>query len=69
MKTLTCKELGGECDEKISATSWDEMVEKMTKHVMDTHPDTAKKMEEMHAEDPEKWGKEMKPKFEAAPAA
>lgn len=32
------------------------MVKTMTKHVMDKHPDTAKAMEKMHNEDPEKWG-------------
>jgi hypothetical protein len=55
------------CDKTISADSWDEMVKAMTKHVIDNHPDTAKEMEKMHNEDPEKWGKEMKPKWEAAP--
>ena len=67
MKTMTCKELGGPCDAKISADSWKEMVEKMTAHVMENHPETAKEMEKMHNEDPEKWGKENKPKWEAAP--
>ncbi len=52
MKTLTCKELGGPCDQAISAQSWDEMVKKMTQHVTENHPDTAKEMEKMHAEDP-----------------
>jgi predicted small metal-binding protein len=66
MKTLTGKELGGTCDQKLSANTWDEMVQKMTKHVMDKHPDVAKDMEKMHNEDPQKWGKEMKPKFDAA---
>jgi len=42
------------------------MVKVMTKHVMEKHPDVAKKMEQMHNEDPNKWGKEMKPKWEAA---
>jgi hypothetical protein len=41
----------------------------MTSHVMKNHPDVAKEMEEMHRRDPEKWGKEMKPKWEAAPEA
>jgi hypothetical protein len=36
---------------------------------MKNHPDVAKEMEEMHRRDPEKWGKEMKPKWEAAPEA
>ena len=67
MKTMTCKELGGTCDQTLSAETWDEMVKTMTKHVMEKHPDTAKEMEKMHNEDPQKWGKEMKPKWEAAP--
>jgi predicted small metal-binding protein len=67
MKTMTCKELGGVCDEKITADSWPEAVQKMTAHVMANHPETAKEMEQMHNEDPEKWGKEYKPKWEAAP--
>jgi hypothetical protein len=29
----------------------------------------AKTMEKMHNEDPKKWGKQMKPKWEAAPEA
>jgi len=66
MKTLTCRELGGACDQKLSANSWDEMVQKMTKHVMNKHPDVAKEMEKMRKEDPKKWGREMKPKFENA---
>lgn len=66
MKTLKCKDLGGTCDRDISAESWDELVRAMTKHVMETHPDVAKQMEAMHNQDPQKWSKEMKPKWEAA---
>jgi predicted small metal-binding protein len=68
MKTLTCRELGGTCDTKLSAASWEEMVSAMTRHVMSKHPDVAKQMEKMHNEDPKKWGKEMKPKWDAAPS-
>lgn len=67
MKSLTCRELGGKCDQKLSAGSWDEMVKVMTKHVLEKHPDVAKTMEKMHNEDPKKWGKEMRPKWEMAP--
>jgi predicted small metal-binding protein len=67
MKTMTCKELGGQCDQEISADSWDEMVQAMTAHVMDRHPNVAKQMEETHRRDPKKWGREMRPKWEAAP--
>jgi predicted small metal-binding protein len=65
MKTMTCKDLGGACDQRLSANSWDEMVQKMSKHVMEKHPDVAKQMEKMHNEDPKKWGREMKSKFDA----
>ena len=47
--------------------SWDEMVKVMTRHVRDKHPDVAKQMEKMHNEDPKRWGKEMRPKWDAAP--
>jgi predicted small metal-binding protein len=67
MKSMTCRELGGKCDQRLSANSWDEMVKAMTKHVTDRHPDVAKAMEKMYSEDPKKWGREMKPKWEAAP--
>ncbi len=67
MKTMTCKQLGGSCDQQLSAGSWDDVVAKMTSHVMENHPDVAKQMEAMHNEDPEKWGREMKPKWDAAP--
>jgi predicted small metal-binding protein len=66
VKTLTCKQLGGICDYKISSDSWDDMVRKMTRHVMEFHPEVARRMEQMHDEDPKKWGREMKPKFDAA---
>jgi len=41
------------------------MVRTMTKHVMERHPGTAKQMEKMHSQDPRKWGRENKPKWEA----
>jgi predicted small metal-binding protein len=66
-KTMTCKQLGGACDEKLTAGSWDEMVQKMTKHVMQKHPKVAKEMEKMHNADPKKWGRETKPKWDATP--
>ena len=66
---MSCKELGGTCDAQLSAETWDEMVSKMTKHVMTSHPDLAKKMEKMHKEDPKKWGTTYKPKWDAAPEA
>jgi predicted small metal-binding protein len=69
MKTMTCRELGGPCDQRLSADTWEEMVKKITAHVMKEHPQTAKEMEKMHNEDPNRWGREMKPKWEAKPQA
>jgi predicted small metal-binding protein len=67
MKTMTCKELGGTCNAKLRASSWDEMANTMTKHVMNRHPEVAKKMVEMYEADPKQWGREMKPKWDATP--
>lgn len=68
MKTMTCRELGGPCDRQLSARSWHEMVQAITQHVVENHPATAKQMENMHRADPQKWGREMKPKWEAKPS-
>jgi predicted small metal-binding protein len=67
MKTLSCKELGGTCYEKIAAETWDEAVKKMTAHVMEKHPDVAEEMKKMHVRDPEEWSRKVKPKWDAAP--
>jgi len=67
MKSMTCRQLGGDCDQKLSAATWNDMVNAMTKHVIENHPEVAKKMEKMHNQDPKKWGREMRPKWEAAP--
>lgn len=68
MKTMTCRELGGTCDQQLSADSWSDMVQKMTAHVLNRHPDVAESMKKMHEQDPTAWGREMKPKWDAAPA-
>ena len=44
------------------------MVRLIAKHVLANHPDVAKQMEQMHNEDPQKWGRETKPKWDAAPS-
>jgi len=67
MKTMTCRELGGACEQKLSAATWKEMVQKMTNHVIEKHPDVAAAMKTLHEEDPERWGREMKPKWENTP--
>jgi hypothetical protein len=66
VKTLTCKQLGGTCDQQLSANTWNDMVQVMTKHVMEKHPDVAKRMKEMHDKDPKQWAAETKPKWDQA---
>ena len=66
---MTCKELGGPCNQTLSAGSWEEMVQTMVKHVTSNHPETAEAMTKMHEQDSKKWGGERKPKWDAAPAA
>ena len=43
------------------------MVKKMTKHVMEKHPDVAKQMQAMHETHPKQWGREHKPRWNVAP--
>jgi hypothetical protein len=43
MKTMPRKQLGGKCDQTLSAETW-QMVQAMTKHVVVQHPDVAKEM-------------------------
>ncbi len=61
---MTCKQLGGKCDQQLSAETWDQIVQVMTKHVIEKHPDVTKEMEEMHNEDPTNWAKEIKPRWD-----
>jgi hypothetical protein len=42
------------------------MVKAMVKHVTEKRPDVAKEMEKMHNEDPKRWGRETKPKWDVA---
>ncbi len=46
--------------------SWNEMVNVMTKHVMEDHPDVAKQMGKMYNDDPTECAKETKPKWDEA---
>jgi hypothetical protein len=68
-KTMLCRDLGGPCDQKLSAATWKRMVDVMTTHVAQNHPDTARDMETLHRDDPSQWGNEMKPKWDATPEA
>ncbi len=68
MKTMTCTQLGGSCGQKLSAYTWDAMVEVIAMHFTDKHPkELARELNRMHTKDPLKWAEEMKPKWDDAP--
>lgn len=52
MKTVTCRQLGGMCDEEINANSYDEMISKGMAHVKDKHPEMAENIQKMAQDDP-----------------
>jgi predicted small metal-binding protein len=56
----TCRDLGGPCDQELTAQTWDEMVKAMTAH-MAKHPDTGMAKHKMHNDDPWKWARATKP--------
>jgi len=74
MKTMTCKQLAGACDEKFQAETFEEMAEKSKKHAhqMALQDDKLhlEKMEEMKNLDPkewEKWFEDKKNEFDSLP--
>ena len=52
MKTMTCAQMGGMCEEKITASTSDEMLSKGMAHLEATHPEMAASVKEMPKEDP-----------------
>jgi predicted small metal-binding protein len=69
MKTMTCKEMGGDCDLKFRAATSAEMAKKMTAHVIKAHPAVAKKMRNMSEKDHEKWESKFHKNWDKAPDA
>jgi len=76
MKAMTCKQLGGACDEVFQAETFEEMAGKSKKHGMEMagkgdkdHLKAMAKMKEMSQEDMQEWFKSKKEEFEALPAA
>ena len=66
MKTMTCRELGGTCDMRLSADTWQGMAALMMNHIREKHPVVAQNMEEM-AGDPGEWSREVKKEWNATP--
>ena len=76
MKTMTCKQLGGACDIKFSAKTFDEIAEMSKNHGMEmfkeNDPDHLKAMNEMQElmlkpDDMNKWFEDKRKQFELLP--
>jgi predicted small metal-binding protein len=52
MKTLTCAQMGGPCDAKISGNSKEEIVMNGMKHLEEAHPEMAADVKAMPQDDP-----------------
>lgn len=76
MKTMTCNQLGGACDQKFSANTFEEIAEMSKKHGMDMfqkkdfkHLKAMKKMQQL-MQDPtamQKWFDDKRKEFESLP--
>jgi predicted small metal-binding protein len=69
MKILTCRQLGGSCDEKIPGESENEMMTNGMKHLELAHPKMAEDVKKSSPTDPMmvEWNKRFKADFAAAP--
>lgn len=76
MKTMTCRQLGGACDEKFQAATFEEMAELSQKHGMAMHQQQdaahmeamAEMMKLMQDQDAmQKWMAERRADFDALP--
>jgi predicted small metal-binding protein len=52
MKTMTCKEMGGMCDTKVSGSTPDEMMGNGMTHMETAHPEMAADIKAMPKDDP-----------------
>lgn len=76
MKTMTCRQLGGACDQEFHANTFEEMAELSKKHAMEMfqkqdaeHLNAMQKMQDL-MKNPEKmnqWFEEKRKEFETLP--
>jgi predicted small metal-binding protein len=69
MKTMTCAQLGGPCEEKISGNTPDELMANGMTHLEAAHPEMAADVKEASPEDPKmvEWSKKFKEDWEKTP--
>lgn len=55
MKTMTCREFGGPCDEKVSSDTFEGIMDKGMEHVRAAHPEMLPAIEAMSKEEMDAW--------------
>lgn len=71
MKTVTCKQIGGMCDEEVSGNTPEELIGAGMAHLKVAHPEMAADIEKMPKDDPMmvKWSEDFMKTWEATPDA
>ena len=66
---MTCKQLGGPCEEKIQGATPDEMMKNGMTHLEQAHPDMAADIKAMPKDDPKmvEWSTKFMADFESTP--
>jgi predicted small metal-binding protein len=69
IKTLTCRELGGTCDEEFSGEKFNEIMQKAMPHMMEdeAHKAAVMNMETTTGDNKEQWMARMHQEFDAKP--
>ena len=61
---MTCTQMGGPCETMLSGETAEEIVANGTKHVTETHPEIAEKMNAMSAEEKATWMTDFQAKWD-----
>ena len=69
MKTMTCRQMGGMCDEALTAGTSDEMMAEGMVHLESAHPEMAASIKAMPKDDPQmmEWGKKFSADWASTP--
>jgi hypothetical protein len=71
MKTITCRQMGGMCDEKLSADTYEGMLDVGMKHVEAAHAEMAESIKKMPKDHPMmvEWEKNFRKTWEETPVS
>ncbi len=69
MKTMTCAQMGGPCEEKIQGATQEEMMNNGMMHIEAAHPEMAADIKAMAKDDPKmvEWSNKFTTDFAATP--